>query len=112
MLLRESAGTKTRRISQVATNRLLTAFEEVIWAYPKIAGPLQFQMETAPRKRKTTPKRSPLWVFEKVGTIRKRLISRAGRLTLPGGRLTLTISGGPLVEKEYRFLLAALATPT
>jgi hypothetical protein len=44
-----------------------------------------------PRARKTTEKRAPLWKFEQLGTLRKKIIQRAGRLTKPGGKLTLTM---------------------
>jgi hypothetical protein len=31
------------------------------------------------------------WVFQGIGTIQKTIIQRAGRLTSPQGRLTLTL---------------------
>jgi hypothetical protein len=69
----------------------------------------ELQMELHPAQRRTTPKRAALWVFERVATIRKRLLLRAGRLTMPGNALTLTVSGDPRIEKEFRFILAQLA---
>jgi hypothetical protein len=66
------------------------------------------QMKTKPKQRKTTPKRTPLWVFQQINTFRRNIVNRAGRLTRPQGKLTLTISGNNYVENEYREILAAL----
>ena len=41
------------------------------------------------RVRNTTSQRPALWVFRQMGTIRKQLIQRAGRLIRPQGTLTL-----------------------
>ena len=49
----------------------------------------EFQMQTAPPCRKTTPKRAALWAFERLGSFRTTILHRAGRLTRPHGRLTL-----------------------
>ena len=60
----------------------------------------ELQMRTEDRTRHTTAHRAALWTFEGVDTIRKTLLQRAGRLTRPSGRLTLTISGvGPVKAK-------------
>jgi Transposase DDE domain group 1 len=58
------------------------------------------QMITREPDRKTTPKRSPLWRFERLETIRRKLIQRAGRFTQPQGRLTLTLSTNSAVQGE------------
>lgn len=39
--------------------------------------------------RKTTEKRAPLWAFERLDTLRHKIIQRAGRLTRPKGQLKL-----------------------
>ena len=52
----------------------------------------ELQMATRPRQRSTTEKRTTLWKFHEVATVRNTLINRAGRLTRPQGRLTLTMS--------------------
>jgi hypothetical protein len=52
----------------------------------------ELQMRTSPPTRRTTDNRATLWVFEQVQTLRRNLLQRAGRLTRPAGRLTLTIS--------------------
>lgn len=49
---------------------------------------------------KTTTQRSPLWQFERLETLRRKLIQRAGRFTHPQGRLTLTMSANRAVRQE------------
>lgn len=58
------------------------------------------QMTARERSRETTPQRSPLWQFERLETLRLKLINRAGRLNQPQGRLTLTMSTNAAVEEE------------
>jgi hypothetical protein len=58
------------------------------------------QMVTREPGRDTTPQRSPLWQFERLETLRLKLINRAGRLNQPQGRLTLTMSTNPAVQEE------------
>ena len=76
----------------------------------------ELQMQTAPRAERSTTKRAALWVFERIGTFRNRLIQRAGRLTRPGNVLTLTCSGNqkiayePLVEVWRGDLIVRAAT--
>ena len=57
-------------------------------------------MLTMPKLRGTTSKRTALWIFEQLDSLRGKLIQRAGRLTRPQGRLTLTISAGRAVKKR------------
>ena len=70
----------------------------------------ELQMQTEPRSRGTTDNRAALWVFEQVGTVRKTLLQRAGRLTRPGGTLTLTISGGGTLKNKLLGILDRLRT--
>lgn len=65
----------------------------------------ELQMQTAPRTRGTTAKRTCLWVFEKVGTLRQTLLHRAGRLSRPQGLLTLTISANAWVKTRLLHIL-------
>ncbi len=67
----------------------------------------EMQMAAQPQARGTTEKRATLWVFERVGTIRRNLIQRAGRLTRPRGRLTLTMSANAAVKEQLLQYLAA-----
>ena len=60
------------------------------------------------RQRNTTEKRAPLWIFEKLGTVRRKIIQRAGRLTRPQGQLTLTMSANTAVKSELLHYLNAL----
>jgi len=68
----------------------------------------ELQMATAPPERGTTRQRATLWVFEKLETLRRTVIQRAGRLTRPQGTLTLTISGGEAVRTRLLQTLAKL----
>ena len=68
----------------------------------------ELQMQTTEPSRGTTAKRTSLWVFEKVDTIRKTLIQRAGRLTRPKNALTLTISANAWIEKRFKRIFNAI----
>lgn len=68
----------------------------------------ELQMRTQPRNRKTNPKRAALWVFEKLETLRHRMIRRAGRLNRPDGVLTLTLSRNEAVQKDYERIMRGL----
>ena len=68
----------------------------------------ELQMRTQPRQRRTTPSRTPLWRFLHPQTWRNRWLHRAGRLTRPAGRLTLTISGDEPIENQFTNLLEEL----
>ena len=55
----------------------------------------------------TTQKRTVRWLFEELETLRRTLIARAGRLTRPQGKLTLTLNANPTVQNSLlRFLQA------
>jgi hypothetical protein len=68
----------------------------------------ELQMQISPPCRRTTPQRATLWVFEKLDTLRKTLIQRAGRLTRPHGSLTLTISAASWMKERLLQILAAI----
>jgi hypothetical protein len=65
----------------------------------------ELQMQTAPPARSTTAKRTCLWIFEKVDTLRKTLLHRAGRLNRPQGVLTLTLSANPTIKTRLLHIL-------
>jgi len=67
----------------------------------------EFQMQTASPCRKTTPKRAALWAFERLGTFRSTILHRAGRLTRPHGRLTLTVSAASWLQARFLHFLKA-----
>ena len=60
----------------------------------------EMQMQCIAKSRCTTEKRAPLWRFEQLGTLRRKLIQRAGRLTRPEGKLTLTMGANKAVKSE------------
>lgn len=68
----------------------------------------ELQMTLRDPERTTTGKRTQLWAFQTLETLRRKLIQRAGRLTRPQGRLTLTLSANPAVQQELQSTLAAL----
>jgi hypothetical protein len=68
----------------------------------------EMQMLCYEQERNTTEKRAPLWRFEQLGTLRRKLIQRAGRLTKPQGNLTLTMSANPAVQSELLHYLDVL----
>ena len=68
---------------------------------------LQMRM-TPPRTKRSTVKRAALWVFEQIGTFRKRVVQRAGRLTKPQGVLTLTCAANKATATELTTILRKL----
>jgi hypothetical protein len=68
----------------------------------------ELQMQTTTPTRCTTPKRAALWVFERIDTLRKTLIQRAGRLTRPEGVFTLTVSANTWIKNRMLQMLGAV----
>ena len=68
----------------------------------------ELQMLASPVAERALPKRPAAWAFEKLDTLRHRLIQRAGRLTRPQGRLTLTLSANEAVRKDLLHFLDVL----
>ena len=68
----------------------------------------EMQMLCYEQARNTTEQRAPLWCFEQLGTVRRKLIQRAGRLTRPQAQLTLTMSANPAVKSELLHYLEIL----
>jgi hypothetical protein len=54
------------------------------------------------------PKRPAAWAFEKLDTLRHRIIQRAGRFTRPQGELTLTMSANHAVRQDLLHFLDVL----
>ena len=63
----------------------------------------ELQMQAKPQCNGTTPSRAAPWEFERPQTFRARWLARAGLLTRPANRLTLTVTlvGG---REAKRFL--------
>ena len=66
----------------------------------------ELQIDAYERERGTTAKRRNLWGFETLGTLRNRLIRRAGRLIRPQGRVTLVISANEKLREELKLYTA------
>lgn len=69
----------------------------------------EMQMIAHERKRGTTEKRKALWVFEKIDTFRKKILQRAGRITFPQGRITLSLNVNKSAEQDFEHYLASLS---
>jgi len=68
----------------------------------------ELQMLAAPAAPKALVKRPAVWAFEKLDTVRHRIIQRAGRFTRPQGELTLTMSANDAVRKDLLHFLDVL----
>ena len=68
----------------------------------------ELQMLAAPSASRALPKRPAAWTFEKLDTLRHRIIQRAGRFTRPQGELTLTMSANHAVRKDLLHFLDVL----
>lgn len=68
----------------------------------------ELQMRGHAAARNTTYQRTPLWPFESVSTLCRKIVQRAGRLTRPAGRLTLTMNANAAVQRELLHYLDAL----
>jgi len=68
----------------------------------------ELQMIAAPPAPRALPKRPAAWTFERLDTLRHRIIQRAGRLTRPQGELTLTMSANHAVRKDLLHFLNVL----
>ncbi len=66
----------------------------------------ELQMRATPaRYASNTPTRACLWLIERIGSIRQRIIQRAARLTRPAGNLVLTFARNPKLESDLKRLL-------
>jgi len=65
----------------------------------------ELQMLASPAVPRALPKRPSLWAFERLDTLRHRIIQRAGRLTTPQRKLTLTMSANQKVRKDLLHFL-------
>jgi len=67
----------------------------------------ELQMRINLPERGITPGRMARWVFQGIGTIQRTIIQRAGRLTSPQGRLTLTLGPNQAVRAAILRLMAS-----
>ena len=68
----------------------------------------EMQMLASSPSLRAQPKRSAAWTFQTLDTLRHRIIQRAGRLTQPQGKLTLTMSANETVRKDLLHFLNTL----
>ena len=68
----------------------------------------EVQMIAASPTIRALPKRPAAWSFQRLDTLRHRIIQRAGRLTRPKGELTLTMSANHAVRQDLLHLLEKL----
>jgi hypothetical protein len=68
----------------------------------------EIQMLAKSPALRSQPKRPAAWKFEKLDTIRHRIIQRAGRLNRPQGKLTLTMSANRTVRNDLLHFLNVL----
>jgi hypothetical protein len=68
----------------------------------------QVQILSKPSAPRTLAKRPAFWAFEKLDTLRHRIIQRAGRLVRPQGKLTLTMSANQAVQNDLLHYLDVL----
>lgn len=66
----------------------------------------EIQMKAEPPRFDTnTPTRACLWLVDRIGSIRKRIVQRAARITRPNGRRVLTFASNSFVERDLERLL-------
>ena len=68
----------------------------------------EIQMLATPRMLRAQPKRPSAWNFKTLDTLRHRIIQRAGRLSRPQGKLTLTMSANKTVQKDLLHFLDSI----
>jgi hypothetical protein len=68
----------------------------------------EMQMLAHPAATRAKSKRPTAWKFQRLDTIRHQIIQRAGRLTRPQGKLTLTMSPNRAVKKDLLHFMDAL----
>lgn len=67
----------------------------------------ELQMRVTPPARGLTLGRTVQWVFEELSTLRRNIIQRAGRLTRPQGKLTLTLGVNRNVQHSIQRFMAS-----
>ena len=72
----------------------------------------EVQMCAASPARSTMPKRPARWAFMQLGTLQRRLITCAGTLSRPQGRLSLTLGASEQVRHKIVSLTEAARKPS
>ena len=68
----------------------------------------EVQMLAFPSSPRALPKRPACWSFERLDTLRHRIIQRAGRIIRPQGQLTLTMNANHAVRNDLQHFLDVL----
>ena len=68
----------------------------------------ELQIQLAPRARGTTAKRTALWRFREMETLRRTFIRCTGRIIRPAGKLILSMNSNDSREREFRHALKVL----
>ena len=68
----------------------------------------ELQMIAGSPSNRALPKRPAAWSFQRLDTLRHRIIQRAGRLARPKGELTLTMSANHAVRQDLLHFLEKL----
>lgn len=90
---------------RLVANQLFTA--TAIFAHT-LSQELQMTTKT---KRKANHKHTAIFSFQRLSTLRRTIIHRAGRLVRPEGQLQLKLNANQHVEREIRNHLKALGVP-
>lgn len=69
----------------------------------------ELQMSATSPIRGQRFKRPAMWGFKKLHTLRRDILRRAGRVTRPGGELTIVMNDNRAVRRELKRYLVALA---
>ena len=101
---KNDAGLNLIPSKRLAANQLFTLCAMMAHNLSREVQILAFPAETT----RARPKRPANWVFEKLDTLRHRLIQRAGRFTRPNGDLTLTMSANNAVRRDLLHFLDVL----
>jgi hypothetical protein len=72
----------------------------------------ELQMQTTTPSRRTTANRAAFWVFERIDTLRKTVVQRAGRLTHPERLFTLTVSANNWIKNRILQIMGTLQGST
>ncbi|NIV99723.1 IS1380 family transposase [Candidatus Saccharibacteria bacterium] len=68
----------------------------------------ELQMMASSPERKTEEKRPALWKFKAIGTLRREIIQRAGRIIRPQGKLVLSMAKNKAVKDEMLHYLDSI----
>ena len=69
----------------------------------------ELQMVSSAAVRRTQSKRPALWCFQQLGTVRRCIIQRAGRLIRPNGKVTLSMSANAAQKEALLHYVDALS---